>query len=474
MLGRDHGTRSLREVLWYATGYARHGHPLLPRAAATVAAMEQMFSAHWPTSAALWMPRGRLPRVWELVVNAAYADVLDHLVAEGEAAGPDRSAQYDAAGRAWGQGFVAEAVDAFQRKPFQDSSGESHAGVLTGADMASWSATYEPAVTQTFRGFEVAKTDLWGQGPVLLQSLAMLDRLPDDALAPSTVEGAHVTAEVLKLAFADREAWYGDGSPVSVAELLDPAYVDERLALVGDTASAELRPGSPGGRTPRLSQHVLRESVGPDAAGLGEPTVSWTGETKGDTCHIDVVDRWGNLISATPSGGWLQSSPTVPELGFCLGSRMQMFWLDDGLASSLAPGRRPRTTLSPTLVLRDGVPVLAAGTPGGDQQDQWQLVFLLRHLVGGQDLQEAIDAPMFHTTSLPSSFYPRDMTPGELVVEDRLGDDVIEALAGRGHGITRAGPWTLGRLCAVSRDPETGLLAAGANPRANQGYACGR
>ncbi|HEY2879228.1 MAG TPA: gamma-glutamyltransferase [Nocardioides sp.] len=474
MLGRDHGTRSLRQVLSYAAGYARHGHPLLPRAASTVAAMEQMFSEHWPTSAAHWIPQGRLPRAWELVVNAAYADVLDRLVAEGEAGGPDRSAQYAAARRAWGQGFVAEAVDAFQRRPFQDSSGGPHAGVLTGADLAGWSATYEPAVTQAFRGFEVAKTDLWGQGPMLLQSLAMLDRLSDDVLDPSTVEGAHVTAEVLKVAFADREAWYGDGSPVSVAELLDPAYVDERLALVGDTASAELRPGSPGGRTPRLSQHVLRESGAEDAAGLGEPTVSWTGETKGDTCHIDVVDRWGNVISATPSGGWLQSSPTVPELGFCLGSRMQMFWLDEGLASSLAPGRRPRTTLSPTLVLRDGRPVLACGTPGGDQQDQWQLPFLLRHLVGGQDLQEAIDAPTFHTTSMPSSFYPREMTPGELVVEDRLGDDVIGALAGRGHDITRAGPWTLGRLCAVSRDPETGLLAAGANPRANQGYACGR
>jgi len=180
------------------------------------------------------------------------------------------------------------------------------------------------------------------------------------------------------------------------------------------------------------------------------------------------------MISATPSGGWLQSSPTIPELGFPLGSRMQMFWLDDDLPSSLVPGRRPRTTLSPTLVLRDGVPTYATGTPGGDQQDQWQLVFLLRLLAGGHDLQEAIDAPMFHTNSLPSSFYPREMTPAELVVEDRLGDDVIDALAAIGHRITRSGPWSLGRLCAVSRDPETGVLAAGANPRASQGYACGR
>jgi gamma-glutamyltranspeptidase/glutathione hydrolase len=474
MLGRDHGTRPLREVLSYAVGYARRGHPLLPRAAATVATMEQMFVEHWPTSAAQWLPHGRLPRPWELVTNAAYADVLDRLVAAGEAAGSDREVQYDAARTAWREGFVAEAVDAFQRRPFQDSSGRAHAGVLTGADLAAWRPTYEPAVTQSFRGFEVAKTNLWGQGPMLLQSLAMLDRLPDDALDPSTVDGAHVTTEVLKLAFADREAWYGDATGVSIAELLDPAYVEQRLALVGDTASAELRPGSPGGRVPRLAQHVRHGSSAPGAAGLGEPTVSLSGETRGDTCHLDVVDRWGNIISATPSGGWLQSSPTVPELGFCLGSRMQMFWLDDGLPSSLAPGRRPRTTLSPTLVLRDGQPVYAVGTPGGDQQDQWQLVLLLRLLAGGQELQQAIDAPMFHTDSLPSSFYPREMEPASLTVEDRMGDDVIDALAARGHRITRAGDWMLGRLSGVSRDPESGLLAAGANPRANQGYAVGR
>ena len=304
---------------------------------------------------------------------------------------------------------------------------------------------------------------------MLLQALAMLDGMPDETLDPSTVVGVHTVAEVLKLAFADREAWYGDDSPVGLAELLDPSYVVERRALVGERASAELRPGSPGGRTPRLPEHVLRAGGAPSGAGLGEPTVSRTGETRGDTCHLDVVDRWGNIISATPSGGWLQSSPTVPELGFCLGSRMQMFWLDEGLPSSLAPGRRPRTTLSPTLVLRDGRPVLACGTPGGDQQDQWQLSFLLRHLVGGLDLQEAIDAPMFHTTSFPESFYPRGMVPAELVVEDRLGDDVLAELTRLGHRVTRSGPWSLGRLCAVARDPSTGAAVGGRQPARRAG-----
>jgi gamma-glutamyltranspeptidase/glutathione hydrolase len=198
------------------------------------------------------------------------------------------------------------------------------------------------------------------------------------------------------------------------------------------------------------------------------------GVTQGDTCHVDVVDRWGNMISATPSGGWLQSSPTIPELGFCLGSRMQMFWLEEGLASSLAPGRRPRTTLTPTLVYRDSEPVMACGSPGGDQQDQWQLLFLLRTLAGGQSLQAAIDAPAFHTTSFPSSFWPRVTEPAGLVVEGRVPEEVRADLAARGHDVTVAGPWSLGRLCAVARDPATGVLSAGANPRGMQGYAVGR
>ncbi len=474
MLAADHGTRSLRDLLGYAEGYARSGHPFLPRAADTVAMMEPMFRDHWPTSAAHWLAHGRPPRAWEIVTNAAHADVLARLVKEGEAAGADRTSQFEAARRAWREGFVAEAIDAFQRRPFRDSSGGDHAGLVTAGDMAAWRASYEPAAVHRFRDVEVAKTGTWGQGPVLLQALAMLDGMPAEALDPSTVDGVHAVTEVMKLAFADREAWYGDDSPVTLAQLLDPAYVASRRDLVGALASAELRPGAPGGRTPRLPGHVHLAAGLESGEGLGEPTVSWSGETRGDTCHIDVVDRGGNIISATPSGGWLQSSPTVPELGFCLGSRMQMFWLDDGLPSSLSPGRRPRTTLSPTLVLRDGRPVLACGTPGGDQQDQWQLPFLLRHLVGGQDLQQAIDAPTFHTNSFPSSFYPRDMVPGDLVAEDRLGDDVLAELARRGHLVSRSGPWSLGRLCAVARDAETGLLSGAANARGAQGYAVGR
>jgi gamma-glutamyltranspeptidase / glutathione hydrolase len=498
LLLRDHGTRRLRDVLSYAIRYARDGHPLLPSAADLLASMAPMFTEHWPTSASLWLRNGVAPGHWARFVNAEYADLLARLVAEGEVAGGGREGEIDGARRVWSQGFVAEAIDAFQRVPHRDASGGDHAGLVTGDDMACFQATYEPALVGGFRDFEVAKTGPWGQGPVLVQSLAMLDDLPDAALDPSTAEGVHTVAEVLKLAFADREAWFGDSGEVPIDELLAPAYVAARRALVGATASRELRPGSPGGREPRVAAHVLKGSATAVPVGLGEPTVSvsaeptvsvsaeptvsvsaeptvsGSGETRGDTCHVDVVDRWGNIISATPSGGWLQSSPTVPGLGFCLGSRMQMFWLEEGLASTVAPGRRPRTTLSPTLVLRDGVPVLACGTPGGDQQDQWQLLFLLRHLVGGHELQQAIDAPAWHTTSLPGSFYPRGMTPAGLVVESRVGEAVLGELERRGHDVTPAGPWTLGRLCAVSRDPATGDLMAAANPRGEQGYACGR
>jgi gamma-glutamyltranspeptidase / glutathione hydrolase len=475
---RDHGTLTLEEVLEPAIGYAEHGHPLVGRVSDTVATVRDLFEQDWHTSAELWLHEGKPPAPGSAFRNPAYARTLRRLVEESKAVGSPREAQVDAARTAWSEGFVAEAVDEFSRRPFRDSSGGRHPGLVTGADMAAFSASWEEPVTLDWEGWTVAKTQSWGQGPVLLQTLATLAALDDDeALDPSTARGIHAQTEALKLAFADREAWYGDSGDVPVKTLLSAEYARERAALVGPEASADLRPGSPDGRVPRLSTYVQRlTGRRTDLADVttGEPTVQTDGVTRGDTCHVDVVDRWGNMVSATPSGGWLQSSPTIPELGFPLGSRLQMFWLEEGLSSSLAPGRRPRTTLSPTMVHRDGVPYLACGTPGGDQQDQWQLLFLLRHLSAGQSLQEAIDAPMWNTASLPASFYPRDMEPAVLVMEDRVDADAVEELEGKGHRVRLSGPWTLGRMCAVARDPDTGTLSAGANPRGMQGYACGR
>jgi gamma-glutamyltranspeptidase/glutathione hydrolase len=477
VLLRDHGTRSLRDVLGYAIGYARHGHPVVPRVAAGVQSIRGLFEEHWPTSAATWLPGGNGPVAGELFANPAYADTLERLVAEGEAAGATRESQIEGARRAWREGFVAEAIDEFAATPHRDSSGEDHAGVITGEDVAAFAVGYEAPVVLDFRGATIAKTGPWGQGPLLLQALSLLEPYQDAELDPSHPDGIHAIAEALKLAFADREAWYGDSTDVPLDDLLSADYASQRRQLIEDKASTELRPGRPGGRNPRLSTEIgiddnVHGTVAPSFT--GEPTVSRTGVQRGDTCHVDVVDQWGNMISATPSGGWLQSSPTVPGLGFCLGTRLQMAWLEPGLPSSLEPGRRPRTTLSPTLVLRDGVPVLACGSPGGDQQDQWQLLFLLRHLVHGAELQEAIDAPAWHTTSLPSSFYPREMIPGGLVVESRIGEEAVAALTARGHRVTVSDGWSLGRLCAVARDPESGVLRAGANPRGMQGYAVGR
>lgn len=495
VLLRDRGTMRLAEVLAPAEHYARHGHPVLPATSRTIGAVSDVFTTHWPTSADVWLEGGRAPVAGSLHRNVAWANTLAALVTEGSVPGASRDQQIEATRRAWGCGFVAEVVDNFVRVPHWHSDGHVLPGVLTGADLAAYQATWEPPVLLDWHGHQIAKTGLWGQGPTLLQMLAMGEG--DGSHAPmDSVEGVHSVVERWKLAMADREAWYGD-SPVGpanatksgtgradrgdlLADLLSSDYARVRADLITGTASRDVRPGHPGGRSPAMAALALRTpgALGPAAGGsVGEPTVARpaaNGPPGGDTCHVDVVDRWGNMITATPSGGWLQSSPTIPNLGFALGTRLQMMWLEQGLPSSLVPGARPRTTLTPTMVLRDGRPVLACGSPGGDQQDQWQSVFLIRHLMEGATLQEAIDAPMFHTLSFPSSFDPRVVEPGVLVAEDRLGDAVLSGLEARGHVVQRAGDWALSRMCAVARDLHTGLLSAGANPRGMQGYAVGR
>jgi gamma-glutamyltranspeptidase / glutathione hydrolase len=468
LLLRDHGTKTLREVLTYAIGYAERGHPAVERVGSTVDTVRELFETEWPSSAELYLRGGKAPVAGALFRNPALARTWQRLIREAEAAGADRERQIDAARRVWREGFVAEAIVRQAGKATLDTSGERHAGTLAGDDLAAFEAHYEEPATFTWNGWTVAKAGLWSQGPVFLQQLALL---PD--IEYGSPHYHHTLVEGTKLAMADREAWYGDSADISLQALLSPEYNDKRRGLVGEQASRELRPGSPDGRAPRLAKPIGTAS-GPTPAGAGEPTVAPNGRTSGDTCHVDVVDRWGNMIAATPSGGWLQSNPVIPELGFPLGTRLQMMWLEDGLPNSLRPDRRPRTTLSPSLALRDGQPVMAFGTPGGDQQDQWSLHFFLSVALGGKDLQESIDAPNWHTTSFPSSFYPRAMEPGACTVESRIGDNVIADLERRGHDVTVGDPWSEGRLCAVARDPETGVLSAGANPRGMQGYAVGR
>jgi gamma-glutamyltranspeptidase / glutathione hydrolase len=492
LLLERYGRLRLRDVMEYAIGYAGNGYPMLGSASAAVAAVADIFREHWPSSADVYLRGGSAPPPGARFTNpdlaAAYTRILD----EAETASPGRSGQIEAARAAYYEGFVAEAIAGFlARAEVMDVTGQRHRGLLDGSDLARWRASAEAPVTADFRGLTVCKTGPWGQGPVFLQQLALLGGFDLAAMGPGSAEFIHTVTECAKLAFADREAWYGDprDSDVPLAGLLSPEYAAQRRGLVGAEASAELVPGAPGGAEPRLpgyavagfaryARAIAAAADGGDRGhGTGEPLagsadISSPALGLGDTCHLDVADSFGNLVSATPSGGWLQSSPVIPGLGFCLGTRGQMFTLTPGLASTLAPGRRPRTTLSPSLALRDGEPYLAFGTPGGDQQDQWTIGFFLNHVLFGMNLQQAIDAPAFHTDHFPSSFYPRGSMPRSLAAETRIGEPVLADLRRRGHEVLVMPPWSLGRISAVARD--RGFLYAAANPRGMQGYAVGR
>ena len=492
LLGR-HGRMRLRDVMQYAIGYARDGYPMTAGVSAGIAAAEPVFREHWPSSAEIYLAGG-VPATGSRFANPDLAATYQRILDEAEAAGADRDAQIEAARRAFYEGFVADTAGAYlAAAEVMDVTGERHRALLSPADLAGWRASAEEPVTLDFEGLTVCKTGPWGQGPVFLQQLALLDGLGVGEMDPAGPDFVHAVVESAKLAFADREAWYGDPrfADVPLAALLSQSYATKRRSLVGPSASPDLRPGDPGGAGPRLPGYATGEVRVPGGMASAEPTAeesgaaarpAWEvtgqgtradpGPNRGDTCHLDVADRFGNMVSATPSGGWLQSSPVIPGLGFCLGTRAQMFTLTPGLPNSLAPGKRPRTTLTPGLALRGGEPYLAFGTPGGDQQDQWTLAFFLRHVLFGMNLQEAIDAPAFHTRHFPSSFYPRESAPLAVDVEDRAGAAVLAELRRRGHQVTVRPPWSLGRVSAVARDG--GTLYAAANPRGMQGYAAGR
>ena len=492
---RDHGSLPPAEVFAAAVGYAEKGWPMIPLVAQTIERVADLFRDEWPGSAATWLPGGTPPQAGALFRNPALAQTYQRLLAEGVAAGGDRVRQIEAIRRAWRQGFVAEVIDRFCRdNAFMDTSGERHRGVLTGQDMAGWEASYEAPVGVDYGDWRVLKGGFWSQGPVFLQQLKILEGLELGKHDPDGPEFIHLVTEAAKLAMADREAYYGDPGFVSVpAEtLLSAHYAAARRSEIGEHASDQLRPGRVPGYSPRIDFTLVerkgKDDIG-DAMGGGEPValealerrqleqqlhmaVGPRGAGRGDTCHIDVIDRWGNMVSATPSGAWLQSSPTIPELGFCLNSRAQMFWLEEGVPASLAPGKRPRTTLSVNLALKDGEPTMVFGTPGGDYQDQWTVTFFLRYVHHDGNLQHAIDRPMFHTDHMPSSFWPRAADLGSLSLEARVEPMTVSELKRRGHRLNLVDGWSLGRISAARK--ADGLLKAGANPRFMQGYAVGR
>ena len=438
LLLRDFGTWRLEDVLAFAIGYADDGFPVVPGIRLTIDREAELI-ARWPASRDLYLPA---PAVGRQIRNPTLAATYRRIVEE--ARGGTREQEIERAREAFYEGFVSAEIGRFSA---------SEGGLLTVDDLAAWRATLEPAASYDYRGITVCKTGPWGSGPVALQQLALLEGF--DVAALSDAEFVHVVTECAKLAFADRDALYGDAD-VPLDTLLSREYNDRRRALVDDDASGAYEPGL--GQLPHVVEAV-------QMAGAGEPT-------RGDTVHVDAADRWGNMISATPSGGWLHSSPVIPALGWPLGTRAQMFWLEEGLPSSLRPGARPRTTLSPGLALREGKPWLAWGTPGGDQQEQWAFHVFLRRLERGLNLQEAIDAPEFHTDHLISSFYPRGLKRRSLSVEGRFAEEVVDDLRRRGHEVTVWPDWSLGRVSAVETDD--GQLRAAANPRGMQGYAAGR
>jgi gamma-glutamyltranspeptidase/glutathione hydrolase len=476
VLLRDHGTWRLADVLEPAIGYAENGFPVLPRVASSILAAKEFFTNEWPTSAAVWLPHGEVPRPRTLHRVPAIAATYRRIVKEAESAGADRVTQIEKARDAFYRGFVADAIDRFYRSAqLMDSTGRRNKGLLTGADMTRYRAVTEPTVSRTYRGLQVHKTGPWGQGAVMLQVLAMLEGFDLDAMDPAGDTFVHTLVECLKLGYADREVYYGDPDVVDVPlkTLLSDDYAAARRKLIGEKASAELRPGDLPGAADRMRCVLaMAGAETPVGLGHGEPAFPALPVEWGDTVHIDVVDRFGNMLAATPSGGWLQGSPAVPGLGFSISTRGQIGWLERGHPSTVHPGARPRTTLTPTLITRDGEGYLAMGTPGGDQQDQWALAVLLRHIHHGLDLQASIDMPLFTSRHFPQSFYPRAAEPNVLLVEERFGAATIDGLRRRGHDVRVEGPWSLGRVCAAGR--QDGMIIAAATPRLMQAYAVGR
>ncbi|HEY0202432.1 MAG TPA: gamma-glutamyltransferase, partial [Burkholderiaceae bacterium] len=491
---REYGTWSLADVLAPAIGYARDGFPVVARISQAILAVRALFLEHWTSSADVWLRGGKVPQPGALMRLPTLALTYERIVAEAEREGQGRTGVIEAAMRIWQQGFVAREIDAFYRTEMvRDSSGECHAGLLRYEDMAAWKAEIEDPLTIDFGRYTVAKCGFWSQGPAFLQQIGMLRHAGLENHAPGTSGFVHCVTEAAKLALADRLAWYGV-SPAARADaqqvLLSPDYLRARWSQANaQQAAVAMQPGRPMGLEPRLPDLAVSERTLRSADtrfGIGEPTFAqlppvaeWADREifVGDTCHIDVIDKHGNMVAATPSGGWLSSSPAIPALGFAINTRLQMTWLDEDSPSALAPRVAPCTTLSPSLALRDGEPYMVFGTPGGDQQDQWAVGFFLRHAVHGMNLQEAIDAPAWHVKHFPSSFWPRQTVLNTLTMESRFPAEVIDQLRALGHGVKVGDAWSESRMSACSRERDAQgrlVLRAGANPRGMQGYAVGR
>lgn len=473
------GTMSFSEVLQPAIELAEHGFPVYEGMHNTLSSSFQKFTELYPTTGEVYLPNGRVPNVGEVFRNPEFASALKTMChAEEEAQHKGRVAGIEAARDAFYKGEIAERIVRFiSDNPVEDASGIAHSGLLSYEDFAEWHATVEDPVTYNYRGLDVHKCPTWTQGPVFLQHLAILDGFDLKKLGHNSAEYLHTWVESVKLAFADREAYYGDPmfDDVPMDVLLSEEYNSARRELIGATGSLEMRPGDVGNGVPHYATVDVaednRRALGVVARLAKEQDL--TGVHEGDTTHLDAVDREGNMVASTPSGGWLGSSPVIPGLGFPIGTRGQMFYLNPERPNALEPRKRPRATLTPSMVTRQGEPFMAFGTPGGDSQDQLTLQFFLNYVEFGMNIQEALDAPAVRSVHFPSSFYPRTAFPGRLITEPMIAGEVIAELSRRGHEIEMTDAWYGGKVLAIHYDKSTGVISGGASPRGTIGYAFG-
>ena len=454
-----HGTKTVGEVLAPAVQYAERGFPMYEymHRLLDISDSRAQFDLYPPGGTAVFYPGGRVPEVGELFVQPAIAGTLRRLV-EADAQGRGHRAAGIAAARArFYRGDIAATIGGFS---------ERLGGLLRATDLAGYRATFEAPLRMTFEGREILGQAAWTQGPVLLQALGMLATVDLRALGHNSTRYIHVVAEALKLAFADRERYYGDAPAVPVAELLAPAYARERAALIRmDRAAPEapaagdpLRRGAPAPSAP-TGAGPRRAVAGTAATGASAVSPAADGTT-----HIAAIDRDGNMMALTPSGGVFRKSAFAPELGCTLSTRSEMFVLEDGHPNGLVPGKRPRTTLVNYLICEGGVPTTTVGCPGGDDQAQADLQIVLNLLVFGMNPQQAVEAPRFSTQTLVNSFYPRVYRPGQLNVEPGIPQSTRAELRALGHTVSETGACGVGAV-VTRRDPETGVLSAGADPR---------
>ena len=479
-LGRF-GTMSFAEILQPAIELAENGFPVYVGLRNSLRANRVKYLEQYPTTGAIYLPQGNVPRVGAALYNPDFGAMLRIMCrAEEGAKGRGREAGIEAARDAFYRGEIAERIARFiADHPVADATGAEHAALLTYEDLAEWRARVEDPVTLNYRGLDVYKCSSWTQGPVFLQQLAILQNLDLKAMGHNSADYLHTWVETAKLAFADREAYYGDPDfdAVPFDVLLSARYGAARAGQIGATASMELQPGDVGRGLPEYTARSVHDdnrlALGAAPSPGGGLTHPEDARHLGDTTHLDAIDAEGNMVAATPSGGWIGSSPVIAGLGFPLGTRGQMFYLNTRRPNALQPRKRPRATLTPTIVTRNGAPFLAFGTPGGDGQDQWTLQFFLNYVEFGLDLQQALDAPTVHTTHFPSSFYPRDAYPGRVEAESRLPEETLAELRRRGHDLRLSDGWSHGKPLAIHCHLDRGLILGAATARNNIAYAMG-